>query len=61
MRCINIPLLAYLLAQKAGQSATTENMGYRNIFGGISNLATMLGGAEKKEKNPVNDPFPYGI
>ena len=50
-----------LLAQKAGQSATTENMGYRNIFGGISNLATMLGGAEKKEKNPVNDPFPYGI
>lgn len=58
-----------LLAQKAGQSATTENMGYRNIFGGLSNLATLLGGSGDSKDNkgaygtnkPVNDPFPYGI
>jgi len=49
-----------LTAQKAGQSATTENMGYKNIFGGLSNLSMILGNKEKKP-DPVNDPFPYGI
>jgi hypothetical protein len=49
-----------LLAQKAGQSATTENMGYKNIFGGLSNLSMILGGNDKKQ-TPANDPFPYGI
>jgi len=39
-----------LLAMKAGNSASTENQGYRNIFGGLSNLSTILGGKEKKDK-----------
>lgn len=51
-----------LLAMKAGQSAATENAGYRNIYGGLSNLSTLLGGGKKEDKKePVNDPFPYGI
>ena len=31
-----------LKAMKAGQAATTQNMGMKNIFGGLSNLATSL-------------------
>lgn len=39
-----------LLAMKAGQSASTENMGYKNIFGGLSELSTLLGNNKDDKK-----------
>lgn len=33
-----------ILAMKAGNSASTENQGYKNIFGGLSNISTLLSG-----------------
>ena len=46
-------MLYNLKAMKAGQSATTENMGYRNIFGGLSNLATMDWGEKKYSPSDI--------
>ena len=42
-----------LLAQKAGQSASTGNMGYRNIFGGLSNLANVNWGEKKYHPSDI--------
>jgi hypothetical protein len=47
-----------LKAMKAGQAATTQNMGMKNIFGGLSNLAYSFGedgeddGSKKKPQLP---------
>jgi hypothetical protein len=47
-----------LLAAKAGQAARTKNMGLQNIFGGLSNASSMLGGGgEKKDPRRMYDDY----
>lgn len=40
-----------LLAAKAGQAARTQNMGLQNIYGGLTNLGTVLSGKKKGGAN----------
>lgn len=40
-------MLYNLKAMKAGQAAQTQNMGYKNIFGGLSNASMLMGGGDK--------------
>ena len=46
-----------LLAMKAGNSAGTENQGYKNIFGGLSNLSTLLSGKKKDDGTTTDETY----
>lgn len=46
-------MLYNLKAMKAGQAATTQNMGFKNIFGGLGNASMLMGGGGDNN-NDVN-------
>lgn len=50
-------MLYNLKAMKAGQAAQTQNMGYKNIFGGLSNASMLMGGGAKKDSTELNPRF----
>ncbi len=43
------------------QAATTQNMGFKNIFGGVGNFASMWngGGGKKKTTDVADDTYDY--
>lgn len=59
-------MLYNLKAMKAGQAATTQNMGLRNIFGGLSNASMLFsgqnrnGGGNNSGSNYTVNPSNYG-